>query len=908
MSHKIKIGDLRCEYRVNPIGIDIITPKFSWIIESEERNILQSAYQIKVSKKQDDFENLVWDSGKVQSDQSIHVKYDGEALKSHMRYYYKVQIWDQQGYPSEWSKPYFWEMGILDATEWKAQWITGDFEDDLLSSEVCPLLRKDFQLKGKIKSARIYATALGLYEMYLNGVRVGDALFTPGWTAYHKRLQYQTYDVTELLNDGGNVIGVILGNGWYKGYLGFEGKKNIYGDKLALLFEAHILYDDGREKVIISDDQWKADHSPILMSEIYHGEVYDARLEKVDWNMPGYDASAWAGTTSIKQSKDILVAQEVVPVKIIEEINPIALLQTPKGETVIDFGQNLVGWVQFTVQGARGSQVCIMHAEVLDKEGNFYIENLKKARQTVQYILKGEGKENFKPHFSYQGFRYIKLVEYPGQPKLEDFVAKVIHSDMERTGTFVCSDNAINQLQRNIYWGQKGNFLDVPTDCPQRDERLGWTADIQVFSRTACFNMNTALFLKKWLADLKAEQFENGAVPLVIPNVVASFFGQYSAAGWGDAAVICPWTVYLCYGDIQVLEDQYESMKAYVEYIRSVAEGGLLWNTGFQFGDWLALDGMEGSFEGATATDLIATIYFAYSTSILVKTAKLLLKEEDEKRYSELYEKIRAAFQQEFLSPTGRLVSPTQTAHVLSLMFNMVKEKDGKRIFNTLIKLLDNKKWHLDTGFLGTPYLCHVLSQNGRADVAYKLLFQQDYPSWLYQITKGATTIWEHWDGIKPDGTLYNPQMNSFNHYAYGAIGDWLYRVVAGIDLDESKPGYKHIVIKPQLCKELQWAVGEFKSMYGLIKARWSIESGLLYIDVVIPHNTTATITLPYAKIAQLSENAIGIRNREFYYDMDEQEGEVTLELGSGSYNFSYPFDSSLLPDLPVAKKMPWEH
>ena len=881
----LKVKKLRCEYRENPMGIDVSAPRLSWQLIADGRSVMQKAYRIQVSKDDDSFKNIVWDTGIVSSDKSVHVEYAGDALESRTRYYYRVKAWDNKGNVSDWSDAGFWEMGMLGTDEWAAEWIT-PADVNLQASKVSPLLRKEFNITEKVKTARVYVTSLGLYELYINGIRVSDHLFTPGWTSYNKRLQYQTYDVTHLLEDGVNAIGAVLGNGWYKGELGWKGNSKIYGDKLALLLQMHITYEDGKESMVISDNSWKASTSPILMSEIYHGETYDARMEKYDWNTADYDDSDWNGVMVLDKTKKNLVAQESVPVRVIQNIKPVGLIKTPKGEIVIDFGQNMVGRVSFVVEGPAGSEVVLQHAEVLDKDGNFYTDNLRHAKQTVRYILKGNGKECYEPHFTFQGFRYVKVVSYPGEILPENFTGRVIHSDMEVTGNFTCSDEMVNQLQHNIFWGQKGNFLDVPTDCPQRDERLGWTGDAQVFIRTACFNMNVAPFFTKWLRDLAADQSEEKGVPHVIPHVLGD--NSYSSSAWGDAATICPWTIYICYGDKRILEEQYASMKQWVEYIRRQGDNEYLWNTGIHYGDWLGLDSKEGSYVGATPTDLIATAFYANSADILAKTAKVLGKSEDASKYEELHRNIIDNFRKEFVTPNGRLASPTQTAHVLALMFNLVDERDRERVVSDLVKLLKAANYHLTTGFVGTPYLCHVLSQNGHNDIAYKLLLNTDYPSWLYQITKGATTIWEHWDGIKEDGSFWSKDMNSFNHYAYGSIGDWLYRTVAGINTDEEMAGYKHIFITPKPGPGLSFARAQIESMYGIILSSWKKDGGKMQVYVSIPANTTAVVILPFADIKDVKEGGRKLEEAEGIFRYEKTADGVKVEIGSGDYTFSY--------------------
>jgi len=881
-----EVKQLRCEYMDKPIGIDVRRPRLSWKLSSNKRGSVQTAYEIEVSSAEG-FEDILWQSGRVSSDQTVHVELPGLELASRKRYYYRVKSWNEAGESSAWSAVSYWETGILDESEYTASWIGAPESVIAQDSEQVPLLRRSFAVGGAVRQARLYATALGLYELELNGARVGDSYFTPGWTSYKHRLQVQTYDVTGMLRDGANAIGAWLGKGWYRGNLAWQHQKDIYGDKNGLLLELHVQYEDGRSEVVTTDGAWKAAGSPILMSELYHGETYDARLEQPGWSLPAFDDSAWHPVDLLDGASGKLIAQENEPVRKIEEIKPIAMITTPLGETVLDFGQNMVGWVRFEVKGEAGTTVTINHAEVLDKEGNFYTENMRSAKVTIQYTLKGEETESYEPRFTFQGFRYIRLVGFPEPVDLEQFTGIVLHSDMAATGTFQCSDELINQLQHNIEWGLKGNFLDVPTDCPQRDERLGWTGDAQMFIRTASYLRNVAPFFAKWTRDLAADQREDGGVPFVIPDVLDQ--NSHSSAAWGDAAVICPWTIYLCYGDKRILEQQYESMKAWVEYIRRQGEDEYLWNTGFHFGDWLGLDSKPDSYIGATDRDYIATAFYAYSTSLLQQSAAIIGRTEDAEAYAELYKRIVAAFTEEFVTPAGRLSVPTQTAQVLALTFGLLEGKAKERAVAKLMELLEESKFHLTTGFVGTPYLNFALSQNGQLDAAYKLLMQQDYPSWLYQVTKGATTIWEHWDGIREDGSFWSKDMNSYNHYAYGAIGDWLYRCVAGIDMAEGTAGYKSITIAPQPGGALTWAEGRLDSVYGEIASRWSrSEDGVMELLVTIPVNTKATITLPGASLKTATEGGVDVRQADGIASAIETEAGVRLEAGSGCYTFCW--------------------
>jgi len=883
----IAIKNLRCEYKKKPLGIDVLKPRLSWKIKSDKRGVTQTAYQIRVAgdeKALAEGSGLLWDSGKVASDQSIHCIYDGDDLKSSQRCCWQVRVWDGGDQPSEWSKTASWEMGLLDPSDWKASWVHPDIEEDASTSQPAQMLRTTFAVDGNVKSARAYITSLGLYEMELNGQRVGDQLLTPGWTSYRNHIQYQTYDVTDHLQSGENAIGVSLGDGWYRGFIGFQGQRNFYGDKLALLLQIQITCADGSVQTVISDENWKSATGAILKSDIYNGESYDARLEKAGWSQAGYNDGDWAGVQILDHSKEILVAPAGVPVRKIGEVKPVEIIHTPAGETVFDMGQNMVGWIRLKVQGEAGTTVTIKHAEVLDQAGNFYITNLRSAKQTVEYTLKGGEEEVFEPHFTFQGFRYVKLEGYPGEPTLNSLTGVVIHSDTKPTGNFECSHPLINQLQQNIIWGQKGNFVDVPTDCPQRDERLGWTGDAQVFVKTATFNMDVAAFFTKWLKDVAADQKEDGSIAHVVPDVL----GGAGSAAWADAGLIVPWTIYLQYGDKRILEHQYDSMAAWVSYMEKQAGDTYLWTTGGHFGDWLSYNSADSSGTSAiTDKDLIATAFFAYSTDILERTARILGKTDDAEKCSGLLAKVKKAFCEEFVTPNSRLAPNTQTAYVVALMFDLLPEEQRANAAERLVERVRSRGNHLSTGFVGTPYLCHVLSRFGHLDTAYDLLNQETYPSWLYPVKKGATTIWERWDGIKPNGSFQDAGMNSYNHYAYGAIGEWLYGVVAGISADPEAPGYKHILIQPQPGGGLSSVRAEFDSMHGKIASAWTLSDGKFALSVTIPPNTSATVSLPKTSLPQITESGHPIADVEGISCARQEGDDVIIELGSGQYEFS---------------------
>ena len=877
---QVKVQQLRTENLVNPIGLDIKEPRFSWQLQSSSRNTMQTAYEIIVTTVSN---KAVWKTGKVASDSSVHVLYKGDELNSDTKYKWKVRVWDNKNKASEWSSTASFQTGFFTMNEWKAQWIIPGYTEDSVMRP-SPYFRKEFTTDKKIQTATAYITSHGMYEATINGQRVGDAYLTPGWTAYQKRLQYQVYDVTSMMNDGPNAIGVMLGNGWYRGIIGFANNINYYGKDIALLCQINIKYTDGSIASIVSDASWKTSTGAIQYSEIYNGETIDARQEKTGWTLPGYNDASWVAAKAANFTKVSLVATVNELVKKQETFSPVKIFTTPAGEKVIDFGQNLVGWVILKARGKAGDKITLSHAEVLDKNGNMYLDNLRAAKAENNYILKGGGDEIFEPHFTWQGFRYVRVKGFPGELKADDFVAVALYSDMDTTGTFTSSNQLINQLQHNIQWGQRGNFLDVPTDCPQRDERLGWTGDAQAFSRTASFNMNVNSFFAKWLKDLEADQVE-GRVPFVVPNVLGS--NALNSAGWADVATIAPWNMYLAYGDKGLLANQYSSMKAYVESIRKVAIDNL-WNTGFHFGDWLFYRPDDDNDGRAAVTDkyLIAQCFYANSTQLLVNAAKVLGKNDDAAAYTKLLEDIKAAFIKEYLTPSGRLVSGTQTAYVLALNFDMLPENLRKQAADRLVENISSYGNHLTTGFLGTPYLCHVLTRFGHDDMAYKLLLQENYPSWLYPVKMGATTIWERWDGQKPDSSFQTPGMNSFNHYAYGAIGDWMYRKMVGLDTYEDEPGYKHIKVMPHIGGNFTFASARLKTYYGVAAASWKLDKNTLMLDVEVPANTHATIFIPADDASSISENNVSLAISKDLKIAGKEGEYFKVEVGSGSYHF----------------------
>jgi alpha-L-rhamnosidase len=887
----LTVRGMRTEYMQNPMGIDNLHPRFSWLLQSGQRGMMQSAYQIRLATSPRNLRNghhVVWDSQKIASQESIQHEYQGPALQSGQRYYWQVRVWDQIGNVSSWSDSSFFEMGLLQPSDWSAKWIEPAWQQDKSKPGPSPMLRREFKLKHPIARARLYVTSHGLYELQLNGKRVGDAVLTPGWTSYNKRLQYQTYDVTDMLKSGANAIGATLADGWYRG-LGFTEDRDVYGDQLVLLLQIKITYRSERQETIITDENWKASTGPILMSEIYHGETYDARLEMPGWSMPGFDDHSWSAVHVAENRTDSLVAPTGPPVHEIQEIKPIQIIHTPAGETVVDMGQNMVGWSKLKVQGPAGTMVKLRHAEVLDQQGNFYNANYRDAKSTIEYILKGGGPEVYEPHFTFQGFRYLSVEGYPGLLTLDSLTGVVVHSDLQPTSEFTTSNKLINQLQHNIVWGQKGNFVDVPTDCPQRDERLGWTGDAQVFSRTAAFNMDVAGFFTKWLKDLAADQYSDGNVPWVIPDVIGGHRKGAGSAGWSDSAIIIPWNMYLNYGDKRLLKEQYKSMARWVEYERLRAGDDFIWDGDPHFGDWLAFATDDAGYPGATTgKDLIATAFYAHSADLMRRVAEILGKHEDALRYGDLFTKVKDAFTREYVSPNGRVGENTQTSYVLALQFDLLPEELRPIAARRLVD--DVRKFgHLTTGFLGTPYLCEVLTRYGYLEEAYLLLNNQKYPSWLYPVLHGATTIWERWDGIRPDGSFQNTTGNSFNHYAYGSIGDWMYRVMGGIEIDEATPAYKHIFIQPQPGGGFTSVKTSHDSMYGTVSSSWQISGGTFELAVSVPPNSAATIRLPAAELSTVMESHHNLVEGNGILGAKQDGSSVVVEVGSGEYLFSSP-------------------
>lgn len=853
----MRVYDVTVEYQKEPIGIDVC-PRFSWKLESEEENTYQKAYEIKVTKAEEE----VWSSGRVENGQSLFVTYEGSALEAFSHYDVNICVWDNHENVAETTT--FFETGLMSEDNWEGVWITTKEELPAVktfSKEVC------LQKGKKLRQARIYASALGVYDLEIDGKKMGDAYLAPGWTSYGNRVQYQTYDVTDFLQEKTRVS-LVVGNGWYAGYLNGEGEHHLYGKKTACIAMIRITYEDGSVDVMGTDASWLVSENAIRSSEIYMGETRDLTLSLSE-NYAGDSQAVLLEKDAIPKR---LLSQEAEPIRITKRFPVVQKILTPKGELVFDFGQNMAGLVEvelppLSLLTGEKKEIRITHGEALDKDGNFYNENYRTARSEDLYRY-GEGDVGKKvmPHFTYHGFRYICVEGVDSSVDPKYFTACAMHSDMHKAGTMTTSNRLVNRLIQNIEWGQRSNFFDIPTDCPQRDERLGWTGDAMIFSKTAMQNFNAGLFFKKWLRDVAVESDAKTGIPQIVPNVVK---GSMGTSIWSDCATVIPWNLYMTYGDTGVLTDQYENMRLWVDWIFGQCRGEVLWMHGFQRGDWLALDSDESLhlMSGGTDKNLVANVFYAYSTKIVCDTAHILGKEEDAKIYDGRYQAIADAILREYVTASGRLVSETQTACALLLYFDLVAGAKKERIVQTLEKNLKQHKNKLTTGFVGTAYLCHALSENGLHDLAAELLLNEDYPGWLYAVKMGATTIWERWNSVLPDGTFDTSGMNSLNHYTYGSIGDWLYRKVAGIE--PTAAGYATFAIRPYLTKGLEEVEASLETMYGSICVHTICKDGQIQVDVKVPVNTTATLYLP------------------------EKEG--ALVLGSGQYHYVYETNTVLI-------------
>jgi alpha-L-rhamnosidase len=836
---------LRCEHREDMPCIDHPAPRLSWALESDEPAKRQTAYRIRVGEHGE-----LWDSGRVDSGESIDIPYAGASLPPGSEVSWSVQVWDETGEPSGWSARARFRTGL---SEWTAEWIARDRLHDpampvpgtdeeldptdfmMRRLDPCPHLRRAFAIAGGVRRATLYATARGVLEFQLNGARVGDAVLAPGWTDYRERIEYAAHDVTELVRAGENVLGAILGDGWYAGFVGFDARRpgNHYGREPELLCELHLEHEDGSREIVASDASWTAAVGPLLYSDLLMGERYDARRELGAWSEPHFDGGAWHPVVTRPRDGVRLVPERAQPMRVTEELLPVAVTERAPGVHVFDLGQNMVGWARLTVEGERGARIQLRFAEMLEPDGSLHLANLRGARQLDTYLLKGGGPEVFEPRFTFHGFRYVEVTGLPDGAGVEAISGCVVHSDTPRSGSFECSDELVNQLWRNINWGQRGNFVSVPTDCPQRDERLGWLADAQVFLPTATLNMDVAAFITKWGDDVLDAQSPDGAYPDVAPRLAVERDG---AAAWADAGIIVPWVMWRRYGDTRLVERHWDAMERYMDYLLR-HNPDLLWTQrrGNDYGDWLSI--------GAhTPRDVLATAYWAYDAKLMTEMAQMLDRGERAEHYARLRDGIVAAFNRAYVGEDAYIEGDTQTAYLLALHMDLLPEQLRPRAAERLVENIDRHDGHLTTGFVGVGLLCPILSEMGRGDVAHRLLLNETFPSWGYSIRHGATTVWERWDGWTQDAGFQTPMMNSFNHYSLGSVGQWLYEYVAGIR--PAEPGYAHVIVAPEP-GELESVRAVYRSVRGPIISAWRQDGETFELEVGIPANVTATVVVP---------------------------------------------------------------
>jgi alpha-L-rhamnosidase len=873
---------LTTESLVNPLGIGTATPKLSWQLTSTKRNERQTSYHLRVASRPELITSPdLWDTGIVVSSNSLHIPYAGKPLASGATAYWDVTVWDADGRASVRSDLAAFSVGLLAENDWRAQWIMLDTPLNDRKMLPSPYLRRGFMVDKPVARATLYITARGLFIASLNGNRIGDAILTPDWTDYSKRLQYDTYNVTPFLQQGENALGVILGEGWHSGYMGFLGKRSCYGQRPSLLAQMAIDYADGTTALLVTDTRWKATTGPLLESDLLMGESYDQRLELTGWDRPGYDERAWKPTTAEVAPQPRLEARTTPPVRVVEALPAIRVGQVNETKTIYDLGQNVAGFVRLTVSGAEGTEIQLRYGEKLNNDGTLYTDNLRKALALDTLTLKG-GELTWQPSFTNHGFRYVEISGV--EPSAISAVTGcVIHSDLAQTGSFDSSNELVNQIWRTILRGQKGNFVSVPTDCPQRDERLGWAGDVLAFGTTACYNMSAQPFFARWLQSMTDGQFPSGAYPDVAPRLVADAEGS---PAWGDAGVITTWVQYQFYGDLSLIEQRYDSMFRWMRYLLDSSENDIrvVDNQNNRYGDWL-------SYNASTPDDVLATALWAWDAKLMANMARLIGQTADYEAFKARFERIKAAFNREFVSADGRVKGETQTVYLLALHVDLLPAELRAQAIQHLVDDIQERGYHLSTGFVGTPLLLPVLASVGHADAAYKLLMQETIPSWGYMIGRGATTIWERWDSINEENEVVDPLkptfihwkmgpiagMNSFNHYGLGSVGQWFYQGIGGINIDPQQPAFEHVIIRPRPGGDLTWADVKYDSIRGPIRSAWKRDGDALTLDVSLPANTSATVYVPSSNGATAPESA---------RRLGSENGYAFFEVGSGDYQF----------------------
>jgi alpha-L-rhamnosidase len=863
------------EHHRSPIGIGERAPRLSWKVAGDP-GWRQVAAEIEIVRNG---EVRRWS---LDTDQQVLVDWPDEPLGSREHASVRVRVRGADESWTAWSGSRELEAGLLEPGDWLAVPVGGAWPEDPDSDDRRPaLVRREFEVGDGLVSARLYATAHGLYEAEINGQRVGDDALSPGWTVYPRRLRYYTYDVTELLAPAQrNAIGAWLGDGWYRGRLGWRGGfRNNFGFDQSFLAQLELTYADGRREVIATDAAWRASAGPIVRAGNYDGEEYDARLEQAGWSSPGFDDAMWTTVATRKRDPATLVAPQGPPVRCTEVIAPAAVLTSPSGRRIVDFGQNLVGRVRIRVSGEAGDRVTIRTAEVL-QDGELYTRPLREARSTDRYVLAGRPSEEWEPRFTFHGFRYAEIEGWPGDLDAAaargDLVAAVYHTDLERTGWFESSDAELNRLHENVVWSMRGNFVDVPTDCPQRDERVGWTGDLQVFAPTASFLYDVSGMLAGWLTDVAVEQLPDGTIPWYVPVIPAHHMWTpiRPGAAWGDVATFTPWTLFERFGDAGILRAQYESAQRWVDLQARLAGADRLWDHGFQLGDWLDPDApAQDPAAGKTDRYLVATAYFAASARFVARMAQVIGRDEDAAGYERLADEVRTAFVTAYVRPDGTMTSDAQTAYALALAFDLLPEHLREPAGQRLAELVAASGNRISTGFVGTPLVADALSMTGRTAVAYDLLLERECPSWLYAVTMGATTIWERWDSMLPDGSVHPGTMTSFNHYALGAVADWMHRTVAGIAPDS--PGYRRIRFAPRPGGGLTWAIAEHETPYGRAGISWRLDADRLEIEVTVPLGTSAVLDLPGEAEREIGP---GVHRQVVAFASESRAGEIASD------------------------------
>jgi len=850
-------ANLRCEYLTNPLGIDVTQPRFAWVLEHSERGETQSAYQVLVATSAENLsrdQGDAWDSGKVASDDSTQVAYAGKALESGHRYYWKVRTWDKGGAASAYSQPAWFEMGLLSAGDWKGEWIGGANQ-----------LRTEFNLAGPVMRARATIAGVGYYELHINGARIGSSVLDPAWTTYEKRVLYATYDVTPYVQSGANAIGVMLGQGWFA--------------SRALRFQLDVELADGRHFQVQSNTSWKARNGPVVSDSVYNGEVYDARLEAPGWDRSGFDDTAWGAAASVPGPQGILSAEMMPPIRNVDTLVPLSMKSPKPGVYVYDMGQNMSGWAELRVRGPRGAAVKMRFAELTYDDGSINRDNIRAAKASDTYILRGEGDEVYEPRFTYHGFRYLEVTGYPGTPSLDSIRGRVVHSAVEPVGSFVASKQILNQVQRLIRWSQLTNLFGIPTDCDQRDERQGWMGDAQVTAEEATMNFDMAAFYTNFVRDIRDIQASDGTITDTVPHRYGS---RPADPAWGTAFPLICWTMWQQYGDRRILEENYESLKKYVEFLRSRAPDNVLRYS--YYGDWVAIEHTPG--------ELVSDAYYYYDVEILRDIAAILGKSADSQAYAQLADQIRTAFNQAFLdSRTGTYANGTQTADALALFLGLVPHDHRGDVAEHLTNdITYGHNTHVTTGFIGVKVLMPVLTEIGRSDLAYELAVQTTYPSWGYMVENGATTLWELWENKR------GPSMNSHDHAMFGSVGAWYYNALAGINVGADGAGYRHIRIEPQVVEDLHWVSATVETIRGTVSSSWTRSPGEITLDVAVPVNSDAKVVVPkedeMTAVTVREGDRVVWENGQFVpgdpgvTGASAAHGNFTFEVGSGHYAF----------------------